>query len=103
MIILWKEYASKPGASGMMKVKISSKFFLNLEKSNGTQSQICKIIVNDQEITDPNKIKNKIKNFDKSLFKKRNSKLDNIPLPKVNIAEIIECNNELSEKKLYCP
>ena len=47
MIILWKEYASKPGVSGMMKVKISSKFFLNLEKSNGTQSQISKIIVNE--------------------------------------------------------
>ena len=59
--------------------------------------------MNDQEITDPNKIKNKIRNFDKSLFKKRNSKLDNVPLPKVNITEIIECNNELSEKKLYCP
>ena len=28
----------------------SSKFFLNIEKFNGTQSQICKIIVNDQEI-----------------------------------------------------
>ena len=59
--------------------------------------------MNDQEITDPNKIKNKIRNFDKSLFKKRNSKLDNVSLPKVNITEIIECNNELSEKKLYCP
>ena len=33
----------------------SSKSFLNLENFNGTQSQICKIIVNDQEITDPNK------------------------------------------------
>ena len=32
----------------------SSKFFLNLEKFNGMQSQICKIIVNDQEIADPN-------------------------------------------------
>ena len=31
-------------------------FFLSLEKFNGTQSQICKIIVNDQAITDPNKI-----------------------------------------------
>ena len=49
----------------------SSKFFLNREKSNGTQSQIRKIIVNDQEITDPHKILNKIRNFYESLFEKR--------------------------------
>ena len=41
----------------------SSKFFLNLEKFNGMQSQIRKIIVNDQEITDPNIILNEIRNF----------------------------------------
>ena len=35
--------------------KKSSKFLLNIKKFNGTQSQIRKIIVNDQEITDPNK------------------------------------------------
>ena len=32
----------------------SPKFFLNLEKCNGTPSQIHKITANDQEITDPN-------------------------------------------------
>ena len=41
----------------------SSKFFLNLEKFNGMQSQICKIVVNDQEITDPNIILNEIRNI----------------------------------------
>ena len=48
----------------------SSKFFLNIEKFNGTQSQICKIIVNDQEIVDPNKILNGIRIFCESLFTK---------------------------------
>ena len=52
----------------------SSNFFINLEKFNGTQSQICKIIVNDQEVTDPNKMLNEIRNFYKSLFKKGDSK-----------------------------
>ena len=52
----------------------SSKFFLNLEKFNGMQSQIRKIIVNDQEITDPNIILNEIRNFYESLFKKGDSK-----------------------------
>ena len=52
----------------------SSKLFLNLEKFNGMQSQIHKIIVNDQEITDPNIILNEIRNFHESLFKKSDSK-----------------------------
>ena len=67
------------------------------------------IIVNDQEITDPNKILNEIRNFYESLFKKGHSKppsqindfLDKVQLPKLNITEINECDNELSEKELY--
>ena len=46
----------------------SSKFFLNLENFNETRSQIRKIIVNDQEIADPNKILNEIRIFYESLF-----------------------------------
>ena len=52
----------------------SSKFFLNLGKFNGTQSQIRKIIVNDQEVTEPNKIINEIRNFYESCFKEDDSK-----------------------------
>ena len=67
------------------------------------QSQIRKMIVNDHEITDPNKIQIK------SLYKKGESKspsqindfLDKVQLPKVNITEINECDNELSEKEFY--
>ena len=73
------------------------------------QSQIRKIIVNDKEITDPNIILNEIRNFDESLFKKGDSKfpsqindfLDKAQLAKLNTTEINECNDELSEKKLY--
>ena len=54
MIILRKEYAPEAGVSGKKKMKIFfSKFFL----INQTQSTIHKIIFNDQEITDHNKIK----------------------------------------------
>ena len=57
------------------------------------QNQICKIIVNDQEITDPNIILNEIRSFYESLFKKSDSKspsqindfLDKVQLPKLNI------------------
>ena len=67
------------------------------------QSQIRKMTVNDQEITDPNKIQIE------SLYKKGESKspsqindfLDKVQLPKVNITEINECDNELSEKEFY--
>ena len=52
----------------------SSKLFLNLGKFNGMQSQIRKIIINDQEITDLNKMLNEIRNFYESLFKNGNSK-----------------------------
>ena len=52
----------------------SSNLFLNLEKINGTRSHIPKIIVNDQEIADPNKMLNEIRNFYESLFKKGDSK-----------------------------
>ena len=41
----------------------SSNFFLNLEKCNRMQNQIRKILVNDQETTDPNIILNEISNF----------------------------------------
>ena len=51
-----------------------SKFFLNLEKFNRTQSQICKIRVSDQEITDRNKVLNEIRNLYESLFQKGDSK-----------------------------
>ena len=73
------------------------------------QSQIRKIIVSDQEITDPIIMLNEIRNFYELLFKKGDSKrpsqiddfLDKVQLPKLNITEINECANELSEKELY--
>ena len=87
----------------------SSTFFLNLEKFNGMQSQIRKIIVSDQEITDSNIILNEIRNFYKSLFKKGDSKspsqindfLNKVQLPKLNITEINECDDELLKKIVY--
>ena len=67
------------------------------------QSQIRKIIVNEQEIIDPNIILN-----DESLLKigdsnppsQINNFLDKVQLPKLNITEINEYNDELSQKEL---
>ena len=71
------------------------------------QRKIRQIIVNDQEITDLNT--NEVRNFYESLFEKGDSKrpskindfLDKVQLPKLNISETNECNNELPEKELY--
>ena len=67
MIILLTEYSSEAGVSGVKKVK-NPLFLKNLEKFNGIQSQICNIIVNDQEKTDPNIILNEIRNFLQNFF-----------------------------------
>ena len=58
MIILRKKYASEAGVSGIKNVENPLISFLNLEKFNGTQSQICKVVVNDQEASDPTEILN---------------------------------------------
>ena len=102
MIILPIEYASEPGVSGIKKGEKSSNFFLNLEKFNGRRSQNRKIIVNDQEIPDPNKILNEIrKKGDSKPPSQINDFLDKVQLQKLNIIESNECDNELSENELY--
>ena len=58
MIILRKKYASEAVVSGIKNVENPLISFLNLEKFNGTQSQICKVVVNDQEASDPTEILN---------------------------------------------
>ena len=46
----------------------SSKKNLNLEKRRGTQGQVKKLIANNQEITDQNKIQNELLFFYETLF-----------------------------------
>ena len=75
----------------MKKVKNPLKFFLNLEKFNETQSQIRKIIANNKEITDPNKIQNEIRIFTNLFLKKVTQSLpqkSTILLLRLNIIEI---------------
>ena len=71
MTISQKKYASKAGVSGMKKVKY--RLNLSIKNFNRMQSQIRKIILNYQEITEPNKILNEIRKFYESLFKKGDS------------------------------
>ena len=70
------------------------------------QSQIRKVIVDDQEITDRNKIQNEIRIYYEFFFKKGclkppsqiNDFLDKVLLLKLNNTEINECDNGLSKK-----
>ena len=80
--------------------KVKHRLNLSIKNFNRVQSQIRKIILNDQEITDPNKILNEIRKFYEVLFKEGNSKsptqINDFQLPKLNITEFNECDNELS-------
>ena len=51
------------------------------------QSQVLEIIVNDQEITDPNKILHEIRHFYETPSQIK-SFLDKVQLPKLNIIQI---------------
>ena len=87
----------------------NSKFFLNLEKRNGSHNTI-KLLASDSQasesetiITDPKEICFKIKNFFTNLFERKSDKslescqnfLRNIPLPSVNAMQ-----NEILKKPL---
>ena len=76
------------------------------KKSSKLNPEKC---MQSHRITDPNKIKNEIKNFYECLFKTVNSKPpsqindfhNKVQLAKLNVIEINECNNDLSEEELY--
>ena len=52
----------------MKKVRNHQKKNLNLEKRRGIQGQVKKLIANNQEITDQNKIQNELLFFYETLF-----------------------------------
>ena len=76
-----------------------SKFFLNLEKRRGIQGQIRKLIVNNQEIKDQNKIQNKLLFFYETLFRNTSantsedckSLLNKVFVPKLNFEDVKIC------------
>ena len=83
----------------------STKFFLNLEKTHGNQGKVRKIIVDNHEITDSINIRNNLKTFYESLFKKTLSKslpdydkfLENIDIPFINIHDKNLCEKDLTD------
>ena len=90
--------------------KKSTKFFLNLEKQQGNQNRIRKLIVNEKEINNETEILNQIKLFYETLFQKPSLKystddinhfLNTLDIPKLSADQIILCDIELTEKDLY--
>ena len=85
-----------------------SKFFLNLEKRRGIQGQIRKLIVNNQEIKDQNKIQNKLLFFYETLFRNTSANtsedcesfLNDAFVPKLNYEDARICEGDLNEFEL---
>ena len=90
--------------------KKSTKFFLNLEKQQGNQNRIRKLIVNEKEINNETEILNQIKLFYETLFQKPSLKystddinhfLNTLDIPKLSADQIILCDIELTKKYLH--
>ena len=86
----------------------SSEFFLNLEKRRGIQGQIRKLIVNNEEITHQNKIRNELLIFYEMFFRNTsantsencNSFLNEVFVPKLNYKDARICEGVLNELEL---
>ena len=86
----------------------SSKFFLKLEKRRGFQGQIIKLIVNNQESTDQNKIQNELLYFYETLFRNTSANtsgdfesfLNEVFVPKLNYEDARICEGDLNEFEL---
>ena len=89
----------------------SNKFFLNLEKVQGSQGKVRKLIVSNHEIADPQLIEQEIEQvfFYKSLFKNNIKKtlseqtnfLDTLQISKLSDNDCLLCEGELTESWLY--
>ena len=85
-----------------------SKFSLNLEKRRGIQGQIKKRIVNNQEITDQNKIQNELLFFYETLFRNKSANtsedcemfLNVVFAPKLSYEDARICEGDFNEPEL---
>ena len=102
---------SKVDATGMILGRnlISFFFFLNLGKYLASDNTIKRVIYDDQEVTDHQKINSHIFSFYKKLFEERlqnDSKkllefLKNIPVQSFTEQQKKICEGELTEKEIY--
>ena len=86
----------------------SSKYFSNLEKLNKIKSHLRKVINSDgQETFDETQIRQKLKHFYSSLYKRRNTKtvdecmshLANTNIPKLTDEKRLSCEGKLTKNK----
>ena len=81
----------------------SNKFFLNLEKVRGSQRKVCKLIVSNREIADPQLIEQEslFKNNIKKTLSEQTNFLDTLQIPKLSDNDCLLCEGELTESELY--
>ena len=95
----WYEYSEK-----------STKFFLNLEKTQAHQKKIRNILINGKEITDQKEVNNELFAFYNNLFKndKKSSKYDttqflsSIEVPCLTEEQSTKCEFLISEEEVIC-
>ena len=95
----WYKYSEK-----------STKFFLNLEKTQAHQNKIRNILINGNEITDQKEVNNGLFAFYNNLFKndKRRSRYDttqflsSIQVPCLTVEQSTKCEFLISEEELIC-
>ena len=84
MMILLKVLKQEVNANGMKRVKKSTKFLLNLEKTKARQGTVKKLEINNKEIDNCVEINKELEMFSVNLFKRKhvcNKLLRDISLP----------------------
>ena len=87
----------------------STNFFLILEKQQGSQNTIKKLVIDDREITEQTHILKYIREFYENLFKTREQKnkiemedlFSDVDIPKLSENQVKLCEENLTEKDLY--
>ena len=80
-----------------------------MEKHHAIKSQIDSVIINQDQITDQDKINKQIFSFYQSLFSRKvqfqtdiiEAYLDNIPLPKLTDEQTLSCDGIISEDEVF--
>ena len=95
----------------MNMAKNRPSFFLDLEKQQGSQNTIKKLVIDDKEITEQTHILEHIREFYKTLFKTREQKtkiemenfFSDVDILKLSEYQVKLCEENLTEKDLYKP
>ena len=87
----------------------SNKFFSTLEKPQAIQNTVCKVVSNEQEITDLSKINTHIYQFYQHLYNEKQNIseysicnfLNDLTVPSFTREKLLSCKGNLTKKEIY--